>query len=191
MFAMNLTTKTIVHWLETYTPMSTPKNIVPVTPEVTYRLIALKERQPEAIDYWAHEVANTIFEDGWDDHVIVVAPSSNAGPARNGMYNLAKRLNSFGFTTNTDALVRTREVPKSYRCGDRSDARHESTIVLSEEALFGLRDKHILLLDDILTTGSTLVACCNILEQAKPTSITALCLGKTLRWSTLRSGVAR
>jgi len=191
MFAMNLTPNTIVHWLETYTPLNTPRNLVPVTPEVTYQLLDLKERHPDAVDYWAHQVTNAIFEDGWDDHVIVVAPSSKKGAARNGMYDLAQRLKSFGFTTKTDALIRTCDDLKSCRSGDRSPARHESTITLTENARFTLRDKHVLLLDDILTTGSTLLGCCQVLEQAKPASIIGLCLGKTLRWSALRPGGTR
>ncbi len=36
--------------------------------------------------------------------------------------------------------------------------------------------KHILLLDDVLTTGSTLASCLHVLEQARPASITVVTL---------------
>lgn len=39
--------------------------------------------------------------------------------------------------------------------------------------------RHILLIDDIITTGATLLACCKAIQQASNTRISILCLGQT------------
>lgn len=39
--------------------------------------------------------------------------------------------------------------------------------------------QHILLIDDVITTGSTLIACCRALQEFQPIRISILCLGQT------------
>ena len=49
--------------------------------------------------------------------------------------------------------------------------------LLRDESL--LRNKHVLLIDDICTTGATLLACTDVLKQVEGIRISVLTLGFT------------
>jgi len=53
----------------------------------------------------------------------------------------------------------------------------QDTYVLSDSEQKKLEDKNLLIVDDIMTTGSTLIACYDAVEKAKPESISFLVLG--------------
>lgn len=88
---------------------------------------------------------------------------------------LAEKLNlkydetSFARTKNT-----TRQVFRSR--GERWQRLQNAFTVLKEENLKG---KHILLVDDVITTGATLEACANILLKIPGTTISIVTLAVT------------
>lgn len=53
----------------------------------------------------------------------------------------------------------------------------QNTYSLHEKHITNLKGKHLLIVDDVLTTGSTLIACHQVLEEAKPSAISFLVLG--------------
>ena len=75
----------------------------------------------------------------------------------------------------TDILTRTRYTTPQASL-DRKERQTNlagAFVILDAEAIY---DRHIVLIDDVLTTGSTLTACATTLRDANPASITALCL---------------
>lgn len=72
-------------------------------------------------------------------------------------------------------LQRTRATQPQYGLGAKERAKNMNAAfaLAADRQLAGC---HILLLDDILTTGSTLYACAKVLKKAGAASVTALVL---------------
>lgn len=80
------------------------------------------------------------------------------------------------------ALLRVRNTPP--QAGLDRKARLENVqgaFVLNHDYAERLRDKTVLLLDDVVTTGATIHACCHMLRQAPLRAIHVLSLAKTGR----------
>ncbi|UFS55505.1 ComF family protein [Comamonadaceae bacterium M7527] len=54
-----------------------------------------------------------------------------------------------------------------------------SVFALSQQGAAGLRAKHVLLVDDVYTTGATLMALASVVQQAKPASLHVCVLART------------
>jgi len=92
---------------------------------------------------------------------------------------IAKGLNSLiGAQLRTDLIERIVANKSLTRLGkiDRIKAL-KNTYRLNELAFPIIEGKRVLLVDDILTTGSTLIACAETIESAKPKSTSLLVLG--------------
>lgn len=79
-----------------------------------------------------------------------------------------------------NGLIRTRNV------GSQSLLDRKSRLINVRDAFAAnkakttlLRNKNILLIDDVVTTGATLSECIKVLEQIEPRSIRCLCIAKT------------
>ena len=83
-----------------------------------------------------------------------------------------------GIPYDTNWLIRTK-YSKSQTRKNRIFRQKNS------QNVFGINPKkqpnyqHILLIDDILTTGATLIACCQALQSKQPVQISIFCLGYT------------
>lgn len=77
-----------------------------------------------------------------------------------------------------DALVRQRSERSLTGFGKVNRMQVlKNTYVLDKQKADQLRNKHILITDDVLTTGATLIACYEALVQAEPKAISFLVLG--------------
>ena len=87
----------------------------------------------------------------------------------------AKWARQQGLAWTDDALTRQRDTAPQWEL-DRSRRQQNITGAFICNAPEKIRHRHILLVDDIVTTGTTLEQCACVLHQAGATSVQALCL---------------
>lgn len=81
---------------------------------------------------------------------------------------------SKGFVTRNQQRVSQMGLGKAQRMRNLRGA-----FALSEQGAVGLHGKHVLLFDDVYTTGATLVALANVVQQAQPASLHVCVLART------------
>ena len=82
------------------------------------------------------------------------------------------------YQARIDALIRHTTIQKLSLGGSRSIELHLQSIQLSSED--GIRDRTVIILDDVATSGSSISACRQILTQSNPQKIGAIVLGQTI-----------
>ena len=111
------------------------------------------------------------------DFTITCVPSSMVGNI-SALPQVIKRLpQGYNIIDATSCLQRIKSIQSAHVGGTRSAFLHKGTIQLKDKEL--IEGKNVLLFDDIVTTGSSMSACCDILRQANPKSIVCFCLGRT------------
>jgi ComF family protein len=111
--------------------------------------------------------------------IIIPVPLHTSRLRRRGYNQSAVFGSALGAATNTELsdsiLLKIRQnasqTGKSRQ--ERSDNVANAYVLASTSSITG---KHILLVDDVVTTGATLEACCNTLEMGQPASISIICL---------------
>lgn len=74
-------------------------------------------------------------------------------------------------------LTRTRTIAKAARGGPRSVQVHKQSISCDPDAL---HTRLVMLVDDVVSTGSSLIACTELIQDADPaTKVFGLALGRT------------
>jgi len=89
--------------------------------------------------------------------------------------SLAEKLNT---TFNGDVLIKISST-KTQTKKVRFDRWKNVEELFHVENNFALENKHILLIDDVITTGSTLEACCKALQKTKGIKISIACMAYT------------
>lgn len=114
--------------------------------------------------------------------LIAVAPSCEAGNRNPALLELVKRLAESGREDATSSLLRHQSITSSrllrqnaYQ-GNTID-EHLSSIQVTEPSK--ITGKVILLLDDVVTTGATFMACGKLLLDVGVAEVICLALGKT------------
>ena len=75
----------------------------------------------------------------------------------------------------TDLLTRTRYTPPQAKLDKKARQTNLSDAFALTNA-DAIKGRHIIIIDDVLTTGATLTACATALQIGQPASITGLCL---------------
>lgn len=110
---------------------------------------------------------------------ITCVPSHTKGNLSEGLLRIIKKLScEFGFYDYAGILERTFHIQKLSSGGDRSIENHLRTIKVVNEDL--VKNKNIIILDDVTTTGNSLIACKRILRSAGANQVVCLALGKTV-----------
>lgn len=124
----------------------------------------------EAIELLNHSLR------GFD--AVAVVPSHQANGQISGMSQIASGLARCSQKKDaTSCLQRHSTIQKLAENGNRAIGVHLKSITLHDENL--IKDKRVLLLDDIRTTGNSLEACKQILQEASPKSVHPLALGQS------------
>ena len=78
-------------------------------------------------------------------------------------------------------LIKIKNVqPQAGLTKEQRSKNIKNTFQLNEKFLDQARDKTIILVDDVITTGATIDECCKVLKKAKPKQIFVLTLAKRL-----------
>ncbi len=121
---------------------------------------------------------NTILKKGFP---IAIVPSHDPTKPNFGLIKLVHRLSDAGRVDASSCLVRsTRIIPqhqaKDYGLDRRVMSRHLKSIEVKNGSL--VNSMVVLLLDDIVTTGTSLMACKKLLLDAGASEVICLALGK-------------
>ncbi len=134
---------------------------------------AIKGHSIDEIKGCAQLIAQNLC--GFD--AVAIVPSGT--PDKNsGIRAIAQALaKSKSIVDATSCLVRHIQIASHWEGANRTVDTHLNSVHLHSPNL--LHGKDVLLLDDIRTTGVSLQACQEILEQASPKSITSIALAQT------------
>lgn len=107
---------------------------------------------------------------------VAIVPSSQSNKVGLGLVKLVSELTHPGIVYNKDFLVRYKTVSKSHISGDRSLEKHLDSI--NNQAFFNLHAP-FLIIDDVVTSESSLRACQQILKSAGAEHVVMLAIGCT------------
>ncbi len=138
-------------------------------------ILDVKESRVTALLYFVQRIDPLLAK----DIAICAVPSHDCQKTYSGIRTIGQRLALAGRVDATGCLVRERSVDKAAHGGERSVEVHLSSISVHDSEL--IRDKEILLLDDVTTTGSSLIACQQLLLKAGARRVKCLALAKTAR----------
>lgn len=113
------------------------------------------------------------------DFIVTVVPSHTAGKISPALENIARKVcQNFELWSYSQILTRYTSVPSSHKeGGQRSIVTHLSSIKVDTK--MDVAGKRVLILDDVKTTGSTLTACHNLIQDAKAALIVPVALMET------------
>lgn len=113
-----------------------------------------------------------------DGIAIAVVPGHDPAKPGKGLPALAAALASAGGRIDASSVVvRTKKIAKLAHGGDRSEQIHTDSIKIANARL--IKDKDVLLLDDVAKTGNSLRACQKALLAAGAKSVECATVGKT------------
>lgn len=108
----------------------------------------------------------------------MVVPSHTEGKWSEPLQKMAKKLcQELNMTDCSQALERIKEHEKLAMGGDRSFESHISTMKVNPE--YDIKGKKVIVLDDVTTSGNSLLASAKILKDAGADHVSAIAIGKT------------
>jgi predicted amidophosphoribosyltransferase len=136
-------------------------------------ILDVKESRIAALLYFLRRVDPLVAK----DIAICCVPSHDAAKTQSGIRTLGQRLALAGRIDGTSCLIRERTVAKAAHGGERSIQVHLGSIRVHDAEL--IHAKGVLLVDDVTTTGSSLIACRQLLIEAGAAEVKCLALGET------------
>lgn len=131
-------------------------------------------------DFFSDKLAALVVKAGWSPDLVVPIPLSEQRLADRG-YNqaacLAKPIAAnLGLRYHPFAIERTRDTAS--QVGLSAEARRQNVIGAFKALPEIVADQRVLVIDDVMTTGSTLEACAQALRDAGSREIFGLTLGR-------------
>lgn len=161
-----------IHYYDYYHPYRGGSN--PNFNDFSSKTLALKDKKESAINYF-FQFLDPIIE---KNYIITVVPSSDPENLYTGIRKLAILLSNNGRIDGTSCLRRHTKVEKKSYGGSRNiDVDLNSIEVINKHLIIG---NNILLLDDVTTTGNSLLACQTLLIKFGASGVVKLALGKTI-----------
>ena len=151
---------------------------------VSESLIAFKQGYQIPIDRFTIEVEEALHNlNGGDTSTlegkyIALVPSHTKGQWSSSMKKMtAKICANFKMVNYSDSIERTQDHPKLAYGGDRSIESHIQTLGVKPGC--EIKGKEIIVMDDITTTGNSILACARVLRDAGAKKVMAIALAKT------------
>lgn len=141
--------------------------------EYSQTILELKDEKENAINFFLKEFRKFL---GSEDIVIVTVPPHNSSNPYSGIRKLAKQIVLL-YPNLLDAVCCLERFRDSIR--NRTIEDHLKSIRVSNQSL--IKEKKVILIDDVLTTGASIQACSRLLLKAGVKSIKVIVLGKTMR----------
>jgi P4 family phage/plasmid primase-like protien len=140
------------------------------------RILDLKARQPGAIEFFV----NSLLPYLGADFAVAVVPSHDPDVKDSGLVQLARRLceRDHRLSDVTDCLIRVKRVDKLAAGGVRSIDVHLTSLHVTNRA--PIRNRDVIVLDDVTTTGNSLLAARHLLTAAGARRVILLALGRTV-----------
>ena len=139
-------------------------------------VLDLKAGQVGAIDHF-YGMLNKAFPFG-ERFTVCMVPSSDPKKTDSGVTQLAKRLASeHDRVDGTMCLLRTKKIQKLSHGGLRDKEVHLGSIEVVHKEL--IEGQEVLLLDDVMTTKNSLIACKELLYAAGASKVQPLAIAKT------------
>lgn len=140
------------------------------------RLLDLKQSQAASLSSFAELIHKGI---GKTYAGVTAVPSHDpATGIGTGVRLLAKQVASkIGAADGREFLRRTVAIPKLAHGGDRSVQVHLNSLVAEQPHRY--KDGRVLVIDDIMTSGNSFVACRQLLLAAGASEVICVALGKT------------
>lgn len=153
---------------------------------VTFKILNLKKNESKDTESRHHSVR--FFAKALKKSIIplinfkniscCIVPKSEKNKESTGMVELLKATKKdIGFTNTDNLLERVVTVDKAATGGARSVKIHKDSINVKN--IDDIKYKNILLFDDVTTTGSSLVACKQLLMDAQASQVIMIALGAT------------
>jgi predicted amidophosphoribosyltransferase len=146
--------------------------------EFSQYILDLKNGDLNAIIYFKNLLLK-LMED--EEIIIITVPPHMVGES-SGIQKLAKCLvrDSKSYIDATQCLERFKTVPRSSQnSASRSEDTHLGSIRINNSSL--VKNQNVILLDDVITTGSSTNACLKILAKMGAKEVKIICLGKAIR----------
>ena len=146
--------------------------------EFSQYILNLKDSDANAIIYFNY-ILSKLMED--EEIAIVTVPPHTTGES-SGIQKLARCLvrGSKNYIDAIQCLERFKTVSQSSQNpGIRSEHTHLDSIRMNNSSL--VKNQNVILLDDVITTGSSTNACLKIIAKMGAKEVKTICLGKTIR----------
>lgn len=166
-----------VHYLDYYHPYRIYGDKNPDFNDFSGSILNLKENKDIDTQIFFQKMNVGLYS---GNVVICVVPSSNSNKVDSGIKKLAQKFANFGDRIDgTSCLRRHTSVPKAAHGGSRDVETHLRSIEVTNNVI--IRDREVILLDDVCTSGSSLTACEILLKNAGASNVHKVVIGLTFR----------
>ena len=136
-------------------------------------ILELKKQKKDSINFFLKEIRNFLSD---EDISIATVPSGKSTNQSSGIRELAKQLVK-SYPKFTDAVFCLERFQDSN--GERTRENHLKTIKVVNSSV--IKNKKVILMDDVLTTGISIQSCKELLLEAGAKEIKVIVLGKTIK----------
>ncbi|MEA5514759.1 phosphoribosyltransferase family protein [Nodularia sp. UHCC 0506] len=143
--------------------------------EYSNTILELKDQKEDSIIFFLKEIRKFLSD---EDISIATVPSGKSSNRSSGIRELAKQLVK-SYSKFTDAVFCLERFKDSNDDRTRTIEKHLKTIKVANSSV--IKNKKVILMDDVLTTGTSIQACKKLLLEAGAKEIKVIVLGKTIR----------
>jgi hypoxanthine phosphoribosyltransferase len=141
--------------------------------EYSNTILQLKKKEDHAINFFLQEFKRFLNN---EELAIATVPPHTSTNSSSGIRDVAKQLVKL-YPNFSDAVFYLERFKDSN--GNRTRDNHLRTIKVNNSSV--IKDKKVILIDDVLTTGSSIEACKKLLLDAGAKQVKVIVLGKTIR----------